>query len=132
MGGSADGMVVEGAAACADREVVEGSSGRAVTCVPESLMGAVAIGMLDRAAARDWKDIVSGGKKLGGRVAAPEDEELHVATEGPPAVLMMLAPPVLLLEFWVDRNVWRRERMFEEDILRVEASWQSWGIFSGN
>lgn len=54
-----DGKVIEREGAviedvdCRDDDSVEGSSGRAVTCVPDNLIGVVAIGMLERAAASD-------------------------------------------------------------------------------
>lgn len=59
MVGSVDGKVIEREGAviedvdCRDDDSVDGSSGRAVTCVPDNLIGVVAIGMLERAAARD-------------------------------------------------------------------------------
>ena len=74
---------------------VEGSSGRAVTCVPESLMGAVAIGMLDSTAAKDWKDIVRGGKKFeASGLEAAEEDGLHATREVPPALLTMPPPEI--------------------------------------
>ena len=57
--GNEDGSVMERGAVeavgngCRDDDTVEGSRGRAVTCVPDNLIGAVAIGRFERAAARD-------------------------------------------------------------------------------
>lgn len=72
-----------------DKEV-DGSSGRAVTCVPESLIGAVEMGMFER----DWNDMVRGGKKLG-----DSDDGIGAAAGNDEAAAMPLALPPLLLVF---------------------------------
>lgn len=72
MVGRVEGNVIESEGAemedvdCRDDDSVEGSRGRAVTCVPDNRIGVVAIGMLERAAASDWKDMVSGGNNAAG------------------------------------------------------------------
>ena len=136
------GMELEVGSKEEDVESDVGRSGLAVTCVPGSLMGVVTIGMLERAAAKDWKVM---GKRPAEREGCPrpglreeveavvdivkgeetEDKEEEEMVEGGAMEVVIALTPCLAPCPGVlgpRGGDWRVESRVVEDILSTAAS----------